>query len=110
VDADGDGFAVCDGDCDDETAASYPDNLEVCDGIDNDCDADTDELADGDGDGYSLCDGDCDDSDAALDPADMDGDGHSTCDGDCNDAEPLIYPGAEDYPGDLIDSDCDGFD
>ncbi len=54
VDADGDGYGddastelACDlpsgmsdvgGDCDDNDASSYPDGLELCDGVDNDCD------------------------------------------------------------------------
>jgi hypothetical protein len=38
VDADGDGFAPCDGDCSDANALIHPGALEVCDGLDNDCD------------------------------------------------------------------------
>lgn len=36
-DLDGDGFSANEGDCDDENAAVNPDALEVCDGLDNDC-------------------------------------------------------------------------
>ncbi len=44
VDADGDGVAWCAGDCDDNDPARYPEAREVCDdGIDNDCDSQTDE-------------------------------------------------------------------
>ncbi|MBK9369173.1 MAG: putative metal-binding motif-containing protein [Deltaproteobacteria bacterium] len=47
-------------DCDDDQPAAFPGNDELCDGLDNDCDGDTDEdaedvvevFADGDGDGF----------------------------------------------------------
>jgi len=56
-DADGDGYTLCDGDCDDADVAVYPGAYEDCDGADNDCDGDVDE-------GWSIncedlnCDGD----------------------------------------------------
>ncbi len=43
VDADGDGYMVCEGDCNDSDASVSPGAAEVCDGIDNDCDGDIDE-------------------------------------------------------------------
>ena len=42
TDADGDGFCVTT-DCNDGSDAAFPGNLEVCDGIDNNCDGETDE-------------------------------------------------------------------
>jgi hypothetical protein len=71
VDNDGDGYSKEDGDCDDNDPNRFPGNLEVCDGIDNNCDGlllDTE--YDSDSDGYRLCDPtpDCDDSDATVYP------------------------------------------
>ena len=43
VDADGDGFNVGEGDCDDQDATVYPGAPELCDGKDNDCDTLIDE-------------------------------------------------------------------
>jgi hypothetical protein len=40
-DADEDGIAICDGDCDDSNADIFPGAEEICDRVDNDCDGDT---------------------------------------------------------------------
>ncbi|MCB9692600.1 MAG: lamin tail domain-containing protein [Alphaproteobacteria bacterium] len=88
-DADGDGFDVCDGDCDDSAPHSNPAAIELPDGQDNDCDGIVDEgtaLSDDDGDGLHELEGDCDDTDAS------------------------IHPGATEIPDDSIDQDCDGTD
>jgi hypothetical protein len=121
------GHTPTSGDCDDTDPTVNPAAQEVCNGIDDDCDALTDELADVDGDGYAVCDDDCDDAQADVfpgnpeicdgldndcDPAtdeslDADGDSLTVCDGDCDDDAPDAFPGnAEVCDG--VDNDCDG--
>ena len=132
VDADGDGWMLCDGDCDGADPEVHPGAAEVCDEIDRDCSGDPlDKDVDGDGhiDDDPVCMGDdCDDSDPSVhagadDPCDgvdqacdglgeevdSDLDGYMTCDGDCDDSDPDVKPGAPDSC-DGIDQDCDGTD
>ena len=123
TDADGDGFGdpsalilACDEpisasgdatDCDDTDAAVSPAGIEICNGVDDDCD-DTIDLesadestwyADEDGDGY----GDPDDSTLGCDaPA-----GYGADATDCDDADAAINPDATEVCNDL-DDDCDG--
>jgi len=83
-DADGDGYSIADGDCDDNDSAINPGAEDIPnDGIDQDCDGS--DAIDVDEDGY-LAEDDCDDTNAA------------------------INPGATDIPGNGIDEDCDGSD
>jgi len=108
-DADGDGYTGTrfgGDDCDDRDAQVHPGAVEVCDGLDNDCNGTVDDgfdafwwYPDADGDGYGVG------------PA-----GRLTCsppagwvmvDGDCDDGDASSHPGAEEVC-DGRDNDCDG--
>jgi hypothetical protein len=135
-DQDGDGWGAADrpveacaqgadmatepGDCDDANAAVNPDATEVCNGLDDDCDGDTD-----------SADEDVDLSEAILWYADADADGHGdaddagieTCDDpsdggtqyaltatDCDDSDPGVSPDAIEICDDAdVDEDCSGW-
>jgi hypothetical protein len=130
VDADGDGYTVCDGDCADTNADISPGTGEVgCDDLDNDCNPGTFDAMDVDGDTFSNCD-DCVDTDADINPGqdeiecdgadndcdpltvdgvDADSDGSSDC-FDCDDTDPFVFPGNPEVCDDGIDQNCDGQD
>ncbi len=109
-DADGDGHLAEAGggeDCDDDDPAVHPYALELCDGVDNDCDGRTDETdaldvatwyADDDGDGYGAADADIQACDAPS--------GHVAQGGDCDDGAATVHPGAAELC-DGADNDCD---
>ena len=89
ADSDADGY-LSDEDCDDEDATVNPGIAETCDGIDNNCDGETDEgvtdsfYLDSDGDGYG-------DPDQVIDACEAP-EGHVPSGTDCDDAEPAAYP------------------
>ncbi len=106
ADDDGDGWAACE-ECDDAAAGIRPDAVEACNGVDDDCDGDTDE-------------------DSAIDAVtwyiDYDADGYGSprattlaCEApplyvtsadDCDDTDGAVYPGAAEVC-DTVDNDCD---
>ena len=45
VDSDGDGYSIANGDCADSDANIFPGQIDICDGVDNDCDEIIDEDA-----------------------------------------------------------------
>ncbi len=99
------GAAAQAGDCDDDLGASFPGAPELCDGMDNDCDGETDEDApqtwypDNDGDGHGVPEGAV--VTCSPDP------GFSLLSDDCDDLNAARAPSFNDEC-DLIDNDCDG--
>ena len=108
VDADSDGYPER-VDCDDADSAVHPEALEICDGVDNDCNDKIDDddagldpestpkwYTDGDLDGFGSAE-----TAACIQPA-----GTIAVGMDCDDANADAYPGAIEICND-IDDDCD---
>ena len=91
-------------DCDDSDASVFPSALEVCNGVDDNCDGAVDEglvntwYPDADGDGYG-------DPELAEERCDAPSD-HVDVGGDCDDTTAAAHPGAIEIC-DEIDNDCD---
>jgi hypothetical protein len=120
VDHDEDGFGdpetgkdVCPGtagyvsngdDCDDADTSVHPGAAEICNGLDDDCDGESDPTsawyADADGDGYGT---------GAKQLACAAPDGTTAEGNDCDDADASIHPGATELCN-AFDDDCDGTD
>ena len=102
-------YVLTGGDCDDAAAAINPNAVEICDGIDNNCNGSTDEnlplltyYADIDGDTYGN---NTDSLIACSQPV-----GYVLTNTDCDDTNSGINPGATDIPVNGIDEDCSGSD
>ncbi len=91
-------------DCDDTDFFVNPDAMELCNGVDDDCN----DVIDQDGPDCLTVD-----IPTAFDgepvPIDEDDDG-APVNHDCDDGDPERRPGIEDIPGDGIDQDCDDVD
>ena len=104
-DLDEDDYTVRGGDCDDANAAIHPNATEICNGIDDDCDGQSDEdvttdyYLDSDGDGYG-------DPNTATQSCSQDAN-YVENNSDCNDANAAIYPGAAEACNG-IDDNCNG--
>jgi hypothetical protein len=124
------GYARFAGDCDDEDANIHPEQDEICDGFDNNCDETVDDDAidapiwaiDADGDGFgsentetflTACTQpagyvadttDCDDGEASVNPNEIE-----VCDGLDNDCNETIDDDATDALQWWLDDDRDGF-
>ena len=105
ADNDQDGFNA-EVDCNDEDVNIHPDGLEVCDGVDQDCDGTVDDAPeqnwypDSDEDGYGAMAGEvfsgCEHAGYLLEGS------------DCDDSNPSIKPGAPENC-DAVDENCDGY-
>ncbi len=104
TDADHDGYAGVE-DCNDGDASVSPSGLEICDGIDNECDGVIDDgvtttwYADADADGYGNA--------GAPTERCTAGEGVVSTATDCNDQNATAYPGHPEVC-DAIDNNCDG--
>ncbi|MDP2309277.1 MAG: putative metal-binding motif-containing protein [Pseudomonadota bacterium] len=120
-------YAAVDLDCDDADPDIRPGVVELqCNGVDDDCAAETPDGADVDADGYSACE-DCADAEPGVNPGtlevacnlvdddcdeatpdgvDADGDGATACD-DCNDSDAAVDPAGAEVACNGVDDDCD---
>jgi hypothetical protein len=108
VDEDGDRFFACE-ECDDGDASVNPNAVELCDGVDNNCDGETDDATavdastwflDNDGDGF----GDDTTEVNGCQPDAM----WVEDNGDCDDNADNAYPYAPESCTDATDRNCDG--
>lgn len=135
----GAGFSLSNTDCDDNNAGISPNAIEICNGLDENCNGEIDEFvtgtfyadmdADGFGDlnnaiqgctqpvGYVSNADDCDDMALTYQDLDGDGDGSLNLDPcgvnnnlDCNDNAAGINTQAAEFCGNGIDENCDGVD
>ncbi|MCB9613603.1 MAG: putative metal-binding motif-containing protein [Sandaracinus sp.] len=102
------GYSPVRDDCDDTAPTRHRAQLEICDGLDNDCDGVSDEAPvsvpwypDEDDDGFGAAGGTVVISCAPVP-------GYSTRSSDCNDADRMVNPAAAERCNG-IDDDCDGF-
>jgi len=103
-----DGYVDNATDCNDEAATANPSGVEICDGLDNDCDGEVDGSGaiggmtlypDEDGDGYGV------ESSSVSGCETMEG--YVSTYGDCDDSTAAVHPGAEEVC-DGLDNDCSG--
>lgn len=108
VDSDHDGYYNYE-DCNDNNPAIHPGAIEVCDGVDNNCNGMIDEglplqtyYQDADSDGYG--------NPSVIVKACKGPTGYVSNNTDCNDNNRIVYPGAPEIKHDGIDQDCNGYD
>ncbi|MBM75423.1 MAG: hypothetical protein CMK59_08470 [Proteobacteria bacterium] len=107
--SEGGGLSLQNGDCDDANATVYPAALEICDGLDNDCNSLIDDgvtyssyYLDSDGDGHGSA--------ASMINDCISPDGYALVGDDCDDSDASVSPSSVEIPYDGIDQDCSGSD
>jgi predicted outer membrane repeat protein len=105
------GYSPSGDDCDDANNAVFPNAVELCNDIDDNCDGTIDGddavdqlpwYADGDGDGYGVG------GRGTIQACDQPASGYSRTDDDCDDANADIHPQAPESCEDPADMNCDG--
>ncbi len=106
---DDEGELACGEDCDDQNARVHPTQLEICDGLDNDCNGDVDDI-DGEAAVYYLDkDGDLfGDPESPLSTCEVDLEDYVLNRDDCDDTDPDINPAERDDQCDSVDNNCSG--
>lgn len=104
------GYVADNTDCNDSNAAIHPGATEICDGVDNNCDGQTDEgfatvtyYRDADGDGFGATGNSV--TTCMPQPS-----GYVTDGTDCDDGNAAIHPGVTDVCENGVDEDCSGTD
>jgi len=103
------GYVAQNGDCDDSNAAVNPGATEICDGIDNNCDGDTDEdvtvtfYRDNDGDNFG-------DPNNTMQGCGIPPEGWVLWAGDCNDNNVEVNILAQEVMGNGMDDNCNGLE
>ena len=102
------GFAIADGDCNENDETVHPGAAEICNAKDDNCDGQIDEgtspvmmWPDQDGDGYYKSQTGVPKVGCGNVP------GYALQAGDCNESDPAVHPGASEICN-LQDDDCDG--
>ena len=99
------GYVSASGDCNDSTKEIFPGALDICDGLDNDCNGKIDDAPlqtfyrDYDRDSYG--------SPTVTTVACVKPSGYVPVAGDCNDRKATVYPGAPEL-NDSLDNNCNG--
>ena len=97
------GYSADATDCDDNNPSVNPAATEICNSIDDNCDANVDEGFDVDGDGFTSCGGDCNDNDNTVYPSAIEV--CNSVDDDCN----LLVDDGLTFITYYADTDVDGF-
>ncbi|HNH47100.1 MAG TPA: putative metal-binding motif-containing protein, partial [Myxococcota bacterium] len=106
-DSDGDGFAAC-LECDDSDRNIHPSAPELCNGVDDDCDNQTDEEATDAPTWYPDADGDSFGTESGARQSCEGPAGYATVGGDCDDDRSNVNPDATETCSTSYDDDCDG--